>query len=60
MAIKHIADSIMMFLFLIEILIYLFDKWSKCGREQADKVSRKDCRIEGGFVFFFSQLSPAL
>ena len=30
---------------------YLFDKWSICGWEQADKVSRKDCRIEG-FVFF--------
>ena len=30
---------------------YLFDKWSICGWEQADKVSRKDCRIEGFFFF---------
>ena len=37
---------------------YLFDKWSICGWEQADKVSRKDCRIEG--FFFLSIPCPLM
>ena len=32
---------------------YLFDKWSMCRWEQADKVSRKACRSEGGGCCFF-------